>query len=69
LLIAGVALVCVVAAQVPTSQPTDEADTAIAEGKLPSGNRDWRLISVAREEGNLDDIAERLTQLKSVRNA
>ena len=25
-------------------------------GKLPDGYRDWRLISVAREEGDLDDI-------------
>ena len=29
---------------------------AIDEGKLPAGYRDWRLISVAREEGDLDDI-------------
>jgi hypothetical protein len=34
----------------------DRAGAAIANGKLPSGYRDWRLISVAREEGELDDI-------------
>ena len=40
----------------PTPQPADEAAAAIAAGKLPPGYRDWRLISVAREEGDLDDI-------------
>ena len=34
----------------------DSADVAVANGKLPSAYRDWRLISVAREEGDLDDI-------------
>lgn len=34
----------------------DQAAASIAEGKLPAGYRDWRLISVAREEGALDDI-------------
>jgi hypothetical protein len=52
LLIAVVALVCVVAA---TSAPDEDA-RAIDAGTLPSGYRDWRLISVAREEGTLDDI-------------
>src|SRR4051812_32747324 len=42
----------------PTSRPAaaDDAAAAIANGKLPPGYRDWRLISVAREEGELDDI-------------
>jgi hypothetical protein len=53
-LVTGVALVCIIAAQAPTSEPADEA--AIAGGKLPARYRDWRLISVAREEGSLDDI-------------
>jgi hypothetical protein len=53
LLIAVVALTCVIAAEAPTS---DEAATSIADGRLPAGYRDWRLISVAREEGQLDDI-------------
>ena len=34
----------------------DGAGAAIADGRLPPGYRDWRLISVAREEGDLDDI-------------
>ena len=56
LLLTAVALTCVVTAQTLTSQPTDEAAAAISGGKLPTGYRDWRLISVAREEGDLDDI-------------
>src|SRR5688500_13802596 len=56
LLVAVLALVCVVAAKAPESQPADEAAAAISAGKLPLGYRDWRLISVAREEGSLDDI-------------
>lgn len=56
LLIIVVALVCVLAATAPPQQPDDDAAAAIAAGKLPAGYRDWRLISVAREEGDLDDI-------------
>src|SRR3954454_15228108 len=56
LLVAVAALVCVVAATAPTSQPADAAADSIAAGKLPAGYRDWRLISVARETGKLDDI-------------
>ncbi len=53
LLIQALALACV---QPPTSRSADEAAAAIAAGKLPPEYRDWRLISVAREEGDLDDI-------------
>jgi hypothetical protein len=45
-----------VAATAPTSKSADEAAGAISGGKLPPGYRDWRLISVAREEVELDDI-------------
>ena len=38
------------------SRPVDDATRAIEAGRLPDGYRDWRLISVAREEGDLDDI-------------
>src|SRR5687767_5802569 len=55
-LVGVVALVCVIAAQAPTSQSVDEAAAVIEAGKLPPRYRDWRLISVAREEGSLDDI-------------
>src|SRR5687768_8426852 len=56
LLAVVVALVCVVIANPPAPQPSGEAAAAISGGKLPPGYRDWRLISVAREEGDLDDI-------------
>src|SRR5687767_397867 len=46
----------VLAAAARSPQPADDAARAIDEGKLPAGYRDWRLISVAREEGDLDDI-------------
>ena len=44
----------VVAATNPSRRggPGDSIDA----GNLPAGYRDWRLISVAREEGTLDDI-------------
>lgn len=54
--IAVLVLAWTVAAQNPTSKPANEAATAIAAGSLPPGYRDWKLISVAREEGPLDDI-------------
>jgi Cytochrome P460 len=56
LLIAVTAVVCVVAATPSNSQLADDAAAAISAGKLPAGYRDWRLISVAREEDSLDDI-------------
>lgn len=55
LLIVVLTFVCVVAAT--SSDRTDDNDgDSIAAGKLPARYRDWRLISVAREEGTLDDI-------------
>ena len=56
LLVAVVALAGVVAATDPGDERADDAAATIAGGKLPDGYRDWRLISVAREEGTLDDI-------------
>jgi Cytochrome P460 len=56
LLIADAALAGIVAATAPTSQPADDPADSIAAGKLPAGYRDWRLISVAHEEGNINDI-------------
>jgi hypothetical protein len=51
------ALACGVAAVAPSPPVADESAAAsLAQHKLPSGYRDWRLISVAREEGALDDI-------------
>ena len=45
----------VVATAPPAGTAVDDAG-AIDAGKLPAGYRDWRLISVAREAGSLDDI-------------
>ena len=38
------------------SRNTSEETTPIFVTEIPSGYRDWRLISVAHEEGNLNDI-------------
>ncbi|HVZ94736.1 MAG TPA: cytochrome P460 family protein [Phycisphaerales bacterium] len=56
LLLAAAVLGCVVAASAPSSEPAEDAGASIAAGKLPRGYRDWRLITVAREEGEVDDI-------------
>src|SRR4051794_40976307 len=55
-LFAIVSLAVMVAASAPPQSPDDSVAAAIAAGKLPPGYRDWRLISVAREEGELDDV-------------
>jgi hypothetical protein len=55
-LLVVITLGCLVSASALTSRPTDGAAAAIDGGRLPAGYRDWRLISVAREEGDLDDI-------------
>ena len=46
----------VVASKAPAPGRGGEAADAISAGTLPQDYRDWRLISVAREEGTLDDI-------------
>jgi hypothetical protein len=38
------------------SGEVDEDAALISAGKLPPGYRDWRLISVAHEAGNLNDL-------------
>ena len=45
----------VVVLVVRTLRPEVEAAPIVGD-TLPAGYRDWRLISVAREEGDLDDI-------------
>ena len=56
LLIAVVTFAGIIAATAAITGQADEAAASIAQGKLPPGYRDWRLISVAHEEGTLDDI-------------
>ena len=53
-LMVAVTFTCILVAT--AAPPADEAAASIGQGKLPDGYRDWRLISVAREEGTLDDI-------------
>jgi hypothetical protein len=57
LLIAVAALAGVVGITVPASLHADEAGTPIFVPKSPPGYRDWKLISVAHEEGNLNSFA------------
>jgi Cytochrome P460 len=40
----------------PSSGHAAEHDAPVFVTTIPSGYRDWRLVSVAREEGELDDI-------------
>lgn len=56
LLIAVAALAGVVAGMAPASGHADGDAAPIYVTKIPPGYRDWKLISVAREEGALDDI-------------
>jgi len=55
-LVAVVALAGVVVYMAPASGQADGEAAPIFGVKIPPGYRDWRLISVAREEGALDDI-------------
>jgi hypothetical protein len=55
-LIAGTALAGVVASMPPASGQADGEAAPIFGVKIPAGYRDWRLISVAHEEGKLNDL-------------
>ena len=56
LLVAIAAVAGVVVFTVLASGQTDEEAAPIFGVKIPSEYRDWRLISVAHEEGNLNDL-------------
>jgi hypothetical protein len=55
-LVALAALAGVVADMAPASGQADGEAAPIFGIRIPPGYRDWRLISVAREEGNLNDL-------------
>jgi hypothetical protein len=55
-LVAVAALASVVAYMAPASGQADGEAAPIFGVKIPPGYRDWRLISVAHEEGNLNDL-------------
>jgi hypothetical protein len=57
LAIACASLAGVVGYAVTASGQTDKTATPIYLTKIPSGYRDWKLISVAHEEGNLHSFA------------
>src|SRR5215471_8010469 len=56
-LMAGVALAGVVAYMAPASGQADGEAAPIFVTSIPPGYRDWRLISVAHEEGNLHSFS------------
>ncbi|BCS32642.1 cytochrome P460 [Luteitalea sp. TBR-22] len=53
---ASMAMALVAMPTVSSEPASAAASAAISAGRLPDGYRDWRLVSVAREEGDLDDI-------------
>ena len=55
-LIAVATLTGVVAYMAPASGQADGEAAPIFVKEIPPGYRDWRLISVAHEEGNLNDL-------------
>jgi hypothetical protein len=55
-LVAVAALAGVVASLAPAAGQVDGEAAPIFGIKIPPGYRDWRLISVAHEEGNLNDL-------------
>jgi len=56
LLVAAVVLPVSLVAWVRSARDADGAAVPLSGITIPPGYRDWRLISVAREEGNLDDL-------------
>ena len=55
-IVCGLAAVVTLAGVVPASGQSDEEASPIFGIRIPSGYRDWRLISVAHEEGGLNDL-------------
>src|SRR5436190_20296620 len=57
LLVAVATLTGVIAITAPESLHADEAAAPTFVTNIPPGYRDWKLISVAHEEGNLNSFA------------
>ena len=55
-LLVAVATLAGVAGMTAAASRADQEAGAVFVKQIPAGYRDWRLISVAREEGTLDDI-------------
>jgi hypothetical protein len=60
LAVAVTAVAGVVAFTAPSSGRTDEVAAPIYGVTIPPGYRDWKLISVAHEEGNFNDLRAQL---------
>jgi hypothetical protein len=56
LLVAVAAVAGVVASSAPASGNADQEAEPIFGIKIPAGYRDWKLVSVAHEEGSLNDL-------------
>jgi hypothetical protein len=56
LLIAVAALASAIAYVVPAHGQADQNSAPVFVSKIPSGYRDWKLVSVAHEAGNLNSI-------------
>ena len=67
LLVAVATLAAGVAFTAPTPQHADGEAVPVFVKTIPPGYRDWRLISVAREEGNLNDIRAILGNDKAIK--
>ena len=55
-LLIAVAVLAIVASAIPTSAGGDETASPIFGITAPDGFRDWKLVSVAHEAGNLNDF-------------
>jgi len=55
-LVAAAMLAGVIVSMAPASGRADRETAPIFVKEIPPGYRDWRLISVAHEEGNLNDL-------------
>ena len=55
-IVAVAALAGAVSYMAPATGQSDGETSAILGGKLPPGYRDWKLISVAHEAGDLNDL-------------
>ncbi|HYP13803.1 MAG TPA: cytochrome P460 family protein [Bryobacteraceae bacterium] len=67
LVVAVASLAGVVAFTAPASRNADKDTAPVFLTKIPPGYRDWKLISVAREEGDLDDIRAILGNDKAIK--
>ena len=57
LLVAGAVLIGTAVFRAPAYGHADDAASPVFVTKMPSGYRDWRVISVAHEEGNFHSFA------------